>query len=265
VLRPLPPSRPLTIGGLSVLQNCTLWAWNATLPAELANATVTRGADNSTDDVVACVPLPNASDNVTFPVFRPNITANANLTANATPSGPTYDWRFDSAFVSVERVIDFDFSRDVTVYNMTWEPFQESELAVTGVAYCVGTAQYQCDVVPMTAVEVKPSVDAALRRELQLAPGGTYYGSVWAVNNIGSAAVITTSERTAPTAAAPGHSSHTHLSRWPAGGQPAPHAGPRVRWPPPRVRGARHRLRRVRQRRGGVVVRLRLRPAAQPL
>lgn len=102
-----------------------------------------------------------------------------------------YDWRYDARFTSAALVVQFTYTTDVATLNVTWEPFRDDETNVTGVAYCFGTAQYRCDVIPQTAVAVKSTVDAALLSNLTLTNGSTYYATVWASNLVGLTSVMT--------------------------------------------------------------------------
>ena len=69
---------------------------------------------------------------------------------------------------------------------ITWEPFEDVGSGVASVAFCFGSSQFVCDVVPwVLAPAVKRHVDHAVVSGLNLTAGTAVYATVAAVNNVG--------------------------------------------------------------------------------
>jgi hypothetical protein len=101
-------------------------------------------------------------------------------------TGGAYDWHNDPLLVSLAGAPDSDHSSDRGSVSLAWEPFEDVASGVSAVAYCLGTAQYECDVVDWTlAPGVKAHVDYATLGGVDVPPGTAVYATVAAVNNVG--------------------------------------------------------------------------------
>lgn len=98
----------------------------------------------------------------------------------------SYDWRTDATLVSLDGAPDSDFQFSTHSLTLAWEPFVDVGSGVASVAYCLGSAQFRCDLHRWTsAVGVKASVDYAVLTNLSIAPGTVVFATVAAVNHVG--------------------------------------------------------------------------------
>ena len=134
--------------------------------------------------------------------FRnPSLTLNASDAAaigagggNASQPGAAaapYDWRTDESLLSLADAPDVDFQASTNTLAFAWEPFEDVGSAIARVAFCVGTSQFACDVVPwVVAPAVKSHVDYAVLTGLNLTSGAAVYATVAAVNHVGLMSMI---------------------------------------------------------------------------
>ena len=98
----------------------------------------------------------------------------------------SYDWRHDGNLVSLVSAPDSDYQASTTSVSVAWEPFEDVGSGIASVAYCLGTAQFACDLVDwIPAPSVKSSVDYAVFEGLSIAPGTVLFATIAAVNNVG--------------------------------------------------------------------------------
>ena len=97
-----------------------------------------------------------------------------------------YDWRADPNLVSLVSAPDSDYQATTTSVSVAWEPFEDVGSGIAQVAYCLGSAQFACDVVDwIPAPSVKNTVDYARFEGLTVTPGTFLYATIAAVNNVG--------------------------------------------------------------------------------
>ena len=130
------------------------------------------------------------------PEFQPlpspdgGIGDGANATTNATnataAAAAPYDWRDDGGLISLSEAPDVDFQASTDTLAIAWEPFEDVGSGVASVAFCLGSMQFACDVMPwVLAPSVKSHVDYAVISGLNLTAGSVVYAVVAAVNNVG--------------------------------------------------------------------------------
>jgi hypothetical protein len=102
-------------------------------------------------------------------------------------SGGAYDWHADPLLVSLAGAPDADYSADRGSVALAWEPFEDTASGIAAVAYCLGSAQYECDVAPWTTAPRGglSHVDYAVVSGLNVTPGSVVYATVAAVNGVG--------------------------------------------------------------------------------
>jgi len=97
-----------------------------------------------------------------------------------------YDWRTDAGLLSLADAPDVDFQVSTDTLALAWEPFEDVGSGVATVAFCLGSAQFMCDLLPwVVAPTVKAHVDYAVVSELNLTAGTIVYATVAAANRVG--------------------------------------------------------------------------------
>lgn len=97
-----------------------------------------------------------------------------------------YDWRTNPSLVSLAEAPDSDYQASTHTVQLAWEPFEDVGSGIAAVAYCLGTAQFRCNLRGWTrTASVKSSVDFAVVTDLVIPAGTVVYASVAAVNYVG--------------------------------------------------------------------------------
>ena len=109
--------------------------------------------------------------------------------ANVTNATAPYSWRSDSTLTSLTLAPDVDFQASTQALSIAWEPFEDVGSGVAAEAYCLGTAQFTCDLMPWTPAAIKRSLGFADLTGLNLTAGSVVYASVAAVNHVGLVAM----------------------------------------------------------------------------
>ena len=119
-------------------------------------------------------------------VLVPSASASpAPLALAATAGGGAYNWRADAGLVSLAAAPDADCQWDAGSVQVAWEPFTDAGSGIAAVAFCLGTAPYDCDLLDwVQAASPKSHVDYANLTGLAL-PSGALYATVAAVNHVG--------------------------------------------------------------------------------
>jgi len=109
----------------------------------------------------------------------------ASLALAAAADGGAYNWRADAGLVSLAAAPDSDCQWDAGSVQVAWEPFTDAGSGIATVAFCLGTAPYDCDLLDwVQAASPKDHVDYANLTGLVL-PSGALYATVAAVNHVG--------------------------------------------------------------------------------
>jgi hypothetical protein len=92
----------------------------------------------------------------------------------------------DQSLLSLADAPDVDFQVSTDTLALAWEPFEDVGSGVAAVAFCLGTAQFRCDLLRWVPVAVvKTHLDYAVVSGLNLTAGAVVYATVAAVNHVG--------------------------------------------------------------------------------
>ena len=129
--------------------------------------------------------MPDAVRNTSHIISAEQAIARAEVSISGVATAG-YDWRADGSLASLVDAVDSDYQAATHTVEIAWEPFEDVGSGVASVAYCLGRAQFACDVHPWTpAPLVKASVDFAVIGGLTIAPGTVVFATVAAVNWVG--------------------------------------------------------------------------------
>jgi hypothetical protein len=111
------------------------------------------------------------------------------------PSGP-FAWRALRGFTALTLLSDADFSLNLSLGAMAWEPFFDSGSGNVAAAVCWGSAPFECDAAawsPLDAGALRAgTVDGAARPLRNVSAGARVFGTVAFVNGAGLASLATT-------------------------------------------------------------------------
>ncbi|RYG51402.1 hypothetical protein EON67_03445, partial [archaeon] len=110
--------------------------------------------------------------------------------AGAPPTNLT--WSEDASYVYLTGVRDWDFTRNASVFNVSFEAPADPDTHITSMAVCLGSAPGACDIHERLPAVYQDSISLVSFTDLNVTDGTTVYGTLFAMNEVHLLAMAST-------------------------------------------------------------------------